>query len=249
MSDRTITQENYRFNEKEHCHQLLVNGNWKNLTGVSESIKFISNFGVAAYYGSRRALMALGYDPKEDKKNVEGFRDFIVGITDDDDKLSEVLYKAYTAHATYAKERADKGTNSHDILSKYIQKCIDENDGLPMDTEEPVVKKFLEMTAKWKPKFIATEKHGFNEDLFIGGICDLIVETNEGMGVWDFKDRAYATEKDLIQTGGYAHLFPLEFTHGMVIPLEGKEVAFWGNMGELKRLYECALQIHRFQNK
>ena len=67
METLVETLDKYRFNEKEHIHQILVDGEWKNLYGISSVVKHISNFGIAAYYGSRRALMELGYDPKEAK--------------------------------------------------------------------------------------------------------------------------------------------------------------------------------------
>ena len=178
----------YRFiDEKgEHRHEILDNGEWKPLIGVSSVVKDMVNYSVAAYYGSRRALMALGYDPKETPNNLAYFQRKVLSLLASRRKTQKkLLREVYTAHAKYAKDRAKLGTDKHEIVDKWIKECIEKNGGNPMDSEDPVIKKFRELTDKYEPKFVASEKHGYNKDLWIGGICDVIVDTNNGLGIWD----------------------------------------------------------------
>src|SRR3990167_8039824 len=247
---RPITKKENGFLEEngDHIHEILGRGEWKPLIGVSSVVKDIVNYSVAAYYGSRRALMALDYDPKDSKSSVEGFKTKIKEILPLDDKtLAETLYGAYTAHAKYSKERAKLGTDKHEIVDKWIKECIEKNDGKPMESEDPVIKKFRELTDKYEPKFVASEKHGYNRDLWIGGICDVIVDTNIGLGIWDNKNRPAIYDKDLIQMGGYTHLFPMDFTHVLGIPLEGSGVREYHSVETLKKVFSAQLEVYKFQ--
>ena len=240
---------NYRFiDEKgEHRHEILDNGEWKPLIGVSLVVKDMVNYSVAAYYGSRRALMALGYDPKLAKEAVGEAKQRLLELsTKEDTELAIELYSAYTAHAKYSKERAKLGTDKHEIVDKWIKECIEKNDGKPMDSEDPVIKKFRELTDKYEPKFVASEKHGYNKDLWIGGICDVIVDTNIGLGIWDNKNRPAIYDKDLLQMGGYTHLFPMDFTHVMGIPLEGNGVREYHSVETLKKVFSAQLEVYKF---
>ena len=243
------TEQEYRFLEEdgEHRHQIFVSGEWKDLIGVSSVVKDMVNYSMAAYYGSRRALMALGYDPKEAKEGVEEFKKRLVTLSLSDDKtLATELYGAYIAHAKYSKERAKTGTDAHKVVDEWIKKCIAENNGKPMDSEDPIIKKFRELTDKYEPTFVASEKHGYNKDLWIGGICDVIADTNIGLGIWDNKNRQAIYEKDLIQMGGYTHLFPMEFTHVLGVPLEGKETREYHSVETLKKVFSAQLEVYKF---
>ena len=252
--DRTIElkqngKDDYRFLETDgdHIHQLFRENDWKNLIGVSSVVKDITNFGIAAYYGSRRCLMGLGYDPKDAKNDPSGFKTLISDLSTKEDKdIVKTLYNAYTAHAKYAKSRAEKGTSSHDIVDKWIKRCIAENNGNIIADENPVVKKFIELTGHLKPRFVASEKHGYNEELWLGGITDVIVETVEGLEIWDNKDRPAIYDKDLLQMGGYSLLFPMKFTGVRGIPLEGKEVRGYFDIGKLQNAFKCQLEVYKF---
>lgn len=243
--DRSIVQEEYRFNEDEHVHELLVKGKWIPLTGVSSVVKNITDFPIAAYYGARRTLMRLGYDPKDDKDNLKDFL-HTVSTLGTDEEVKKLLKEAYTAHATYSKARAVKGTNSHDIIDKWIKKCIAENNGYPMESDEPKVKEFINLTKHMSPRFVASEKHGYNKDLWLGGIADVIVDTNIGLGIWDMKDRPEIYGKDILQMGGYSLLFPMEFTHVMGIPLEGKDPRIFYDVKQLQEVFKNQLGVYKF---
>lgn len=247
-TNRSIELDGYRFVETngDHLHQRLVNGEWKNLTGVSSVTKNITNFNIAAYYGSRRALMDLGYDPKDARNDVRGFKNVMSELLNcTDEEICEALYDAYKGHATYSRQRAEKGTGSHEVLDIWVKKCIEENNGYPIDSDVPVIKKVIEMTKHLEPQFIASEKHGYNDELWLGGICDLVVNTNIGLGIWDWKDRPMIYGKDLLQMGGYTHLFPVDFTHVLGIPLEGKEPRLFMDIPWLKDKYLHQLEVYR----
>lgn len=241
--DRTVTIGEYSFDEVNHIHALRG----KPLMGTSSVTKNITEFGVAAYYGSRRAMMELGYDPKMSKKDVKAFREKMIELQGlEDDSLSTALFNCYKAHATYSTARAKKGTTSHDIIDTWIKKCIAENNGQPMPSDEPKVKEFVNLTKHLNPRFIASEKHGYNEELWLGGIADVIVETSLGLGIWDMKDRPAIYGKDILQMGGYTLLFPMQFTHVMGIPLEGKEPRIFYDIQGLQEAFKHQLGVYKF---
>jgi len=245
--NRDLETKEYRFDEEHHIHEIFRDGVWKPLIGVSSVVKDITNFSIASYYGSRRALMELGYDPKLAKSSVEGFRKKIAEILPLDDKtLANTLYGAYKAHDTYSKDRAKLGTDAHATVDKWIKGCIEKNHGKPLGSEDPVVKKFRELTDKYEPTFVASEKHGYNENLWIGGICDVIVDTNIGLGIWDNKNRPAIYSKDILQMGGYTHLFDMGFTHVLGVPLEGDEASVFLDVPQLKKVFENQLGVYKF---
>jgi hypothetical protein len=138
------------------------------------------------------------------------------------------------------------GTDAHATVDKWIKECIEKNKGKPMDSEDPVIKKFRELTDRYEPVFVASEKHGYNEELWIGGIADIIVDTNIGLGIWDNKNRSTIYSKDLLQMGGYVHLFDTDFTHVLGVPLEGSGARIFLDVPQLKQAFESQLNVYKF---
>lgn len=254
MSKELETNE-YRFlNEKgEHLHQILIDGEWKNLTGISSVVKDVTNFGMAAYYGSRRALMALGYDPKDYPEVTESFiREVNRIVALSPIEQQKALKNAYTAHAKYAKSRAKKGTDSHEVISKWAQDCIDTNSGKFLETDNPIIEKFLTLALPevgLNARIIATEKHGFNKDHWLAGITDLILDTKDGLVIIDFKDRASIYSKDILQMMGYSLIFPLDIKYVVGIPLEGTKAWAYHNMEKGRKAFLGELDSYRFRNE
>jgi len=243
----------------EHRHQILIDEEWKDLIGISSVVKILTNFSQAAYYGSRRALMGLGYDPKDAPEALKGFRNEVNRIlTLNPEEQQKALKSAYTAHAKYAKDRAKKGTDSHEILNKWAQKCIEENEGKFLTTgsflaDEPKVQKFLELAIPHIGKdarIIASEKKSYSEELWLAGITDLIVETADGkIVILDFKDRPVIYENDLLQMGGYSFLFPTPISFVLGVPLEGKEARPWFAVDKLQEAFKGLLTAYKFLNQ
>lgn len=249
--NRDTQKENYRFNEADHIHELLVNGEWKPLIGISSVVKDITNFGMAAYYGSRRALMELGYDPKDSPEATESFIQRAKELCDKSpEEIKKALKKAYTAHSTYAKSRADKGTDSHAILQKWAEECI--KAGKLVESNEEKVQTFLKLAKPHLGNFtiIASEKHGHNEELWIGGICDLIVKTEDGrIAIVDFKDRPAIYPKDMIQMFGYSLLFPHKTDFILGVPLEGTEAWAYHLVERGQEIFKAQLEVYNFLNQ
>ena len=91
-----MTNDIYEFDKVEHAHKL----NGVELIGISSVVKDITSFGAAAYYGSRRALMELGYDPKDAPDALQSFVNEvnrIVALAPKEQK--QALKNAYLAHA------------------------------------------------------------------------------------------------------------------------------------------------------
>lgn len=215
-----------------HVHQIKLDGDWREATGVS-SVK--SRLGAPlAWWASGEALKHLGwihpgnkekgFVKKEDRLNgMQKFLRMINRFTPAD--LLTLFDEAYRAHSRVKDARAEEGTDTHALLENYIKRCIKENDGYPMyQLKDPFIKKFNDLTKELNPRFIGSEVLCHDKDLFVAGITDVVVETNKGLGVWDLKTRKKIYDVDLIQMCAYSGLLGGGFTHvlGVAIPPEGE---------------------------
>ena len=113
------------------------------------------------------------------------------------------LDKAYKAHKTSLDDSAEKGTDLHAELEKFVKSEMGIWKGL---TEfHPRIEPFIVWTKNNVKKFIWSEAYCFDEDLWVGGISDVGAELNDGrLAVIDFKSSKEAYETHFIQAGGYA---------------------------------------------
>ena len=117
--------------------------------------------------------------------------------------------KAYTAHATRLDDTARVGTDMHQDLENYVKDCIENHDGKPYVKEGDFIKiKQVEDFSKWAvgnvKKFIASEVHCFDEELFVGGITDAVCELNDSsLAIIDFKSAKVAYFSHFVQIAIY----------------------------------------------
>lgn len=247
-------KQEYRFldEKKMHLHQIFVDGEWKNLTGVSSVKELIKP--VLSWWAAGKALEKLGWvHPGNEKK---GFVDRTVRISSltkfleetenwSMEQLLERYDEAYKAHAVETDRRAEEGTDTHAVVEEYVKRCIAENKGKLLPSENETIRKFLNLVEAYDPVFLASEEHCWDRELWLGGIADLVVQTKQGLGVWDVKTRKVIYPEDFIQMGAYALM--LEKKYGMATHLLGVALPNKGETGEVKIFLDPTQAIESFK--
>lgn len=171
------TIKEYRFSEKEHLHQLLVNGEWKDLTGVTSILQVIAKPALIQWSANQAVdyirsiwLPDVGYG-----KNV----------------IEATLEEARKAHRKKKEEAGKKGTDVHAIIEQEIKEAIEKNEGLISEFKfrdvSPQVKHFIDWAVKNKVKFLESEKHIWSREYFLGGILDGLIEIDGQIWLMDLK--------------------------------------------------------------
>jgi hypothetical protein len=176
---------NYRFNDKGHIHELLVDGEWKKLTGITTILGVIAKPQLIQW----AANMAVDY--------------ICDHLKDLQEKPEEVLGEARKAHTRKKEAAGQKGTDIHALIEERIKKAIAE-DGFIKENgaKEKQVKEFIQWAIDNKIKFLASELHLYSETYFLGGICDFVCEIDGEIWVGDIKTgRVYA--EAFFQMAGY----------------------------------------------
>jgi hypothetical protein len=171
----------YTFNEKNHAHML---GN-KRLHGVTTVLKYWGDPGALVNWAARTACDYV-------KKNKD--RD-----------LMEVLEEAKTAHLKKRDKAGDIGTKVHGELEDAINEWI--KDGcVSLDHSQSV----LDVLYWLKDNdFVPykTEAHLHSEELWLGGIVDLICIKDKKTYIMDFKTSNTVQTKHLYQMGAYSKMW------------------------------------------
>lgn len=212
----------YRFlNEKgEHLHQL----DGKPLLGTSTVVGVIAK--PLTWWASGLAVSQLGWIKPLDKRQKPSeaemgenararFKSALAMLEQysamSPEEYCGLLDKAYRAHADSLDKSADKGTDMHAELEKYVKGCIEQYGGMPQAKGGNLLKDvvlpvqiFAEWAAKNVKRFIVSEGHCYSERLWVGGITDCIAELNDGRTVIiDFKSAKDAYLSHFIQVAGY----------------------------------------------
>lgn len=202
--------EKYRFDKKEHLHELFVEGEWKPLTGTTTIIEILGK--VLTWWASGMACQTMGWikperDPKnwqkvlnqkEREKGAEIFFESLKTMSSKD--YLYLLDKAYKAHNENKKETAQEGTDLHAELEKFVRN----GESAKIDWEDPKISDFVYWTKNNVKRFLGSEVHCFDEELFVGGICDFVAELNDNtLAICDFKRSPKAYFNHFVQMGGY----------------------------------------------
>ncbi len=203
----------YRFNRKEHIHQISYNNSvWQPLFGTTTVINEVYPPPLA-WYGSAKALEPLGFIPPNKEPDENKRREAAeAGLANLDELLSGdlrldeyigLLSKCYKNHDEYKKSQGKKGTDKHALIEKYIKDCIKTNGGVPKQEGPAEISGFIAEAIRDVEKFLWSEAHCFSEKLWTGGITDFgFVHKNGGVILGDAKPSVYP--KHFIQTGGYS---------------------------------------------
>lgn len=162
--------DKYRFNKERHLHQILVNGEYQNLTGCTTILGIVAKPALIQW----SANMAVKYVK-------EHFVDY--------ETLDDVLSEAKVAHRKRKESAGDYGNMVHDTVSEIIQDVIEKEEGFIRSGKNPnkSIQNFLDWAINNKVKFLATEQNIYSERLFIGGIVDFVCEIDGQIFVGDIK--------------------------------------------------------------
>lgn len=178
-------KERYKFDEKQHLHQLNVDGKWENLTGCTTILSVIA----------KPAL--IQWSANEAVRHIEeNLKDAIQGIID----WSSLFQEARIAHRKKKEKAGDWGTEIHKEIENYIKAKIE---GKDYDYPEKI-KSFVEWVEKNKVIFIESEKNIYSEKLWIGGIVDFVCEIDGQRWIGDIKiSKSGIYPEHFWQTAGY----------------------------------------------
>lgn len=179
--------EKYRFTEKGHRHELLVNNEWKRLTGITTVLSVISKPQLIQW----SANMAVDYirdNVSEIAKN-NGDLEYLKKLSEE---WVKILEQARKAHIQKRDKAGQLGTDIHAQIERIVKNAIENYEGIILFTngwegEEKQVQHFLNWSKDNKIKFIESELHLYSEKHFLGGICDFICEIDGDKWIGDIK--------------------------------------------------------------
>lgn len=121
---------------------------------------------------------------------------------------------AVLAYTKERKEAADKGTDMHSELEKYVKKMINDQDGIPLllndseekdDKEWKKIQTFAEWAFKNVDKFLLSEAYTYSKECWVGGVVDCVARMETGeLAVIDFKSSKAVYFNHIAQVAGYA---------------------------------------------
>lgn len=200
----------YSFIEADHIHTL----DGKPLIGTSTALSVLAK--PLTWWASGLAVAELGWTPinGKDKKAIP----FEQRLPTASERFNEIknlspeeylklLDKAYRAHSTNLKKTATAGTDMHAELEKYVKRMITDQAGKPIPMngyEHKAVELFADWAVKNVEQFLVSEAHCYSEELWTGGIVDLIYEDTQGrLIIMDFKSSKDAYLSQFFQDAGY----------------------------------------------
>jgi hypothetical protein len=209
-----MQEKQYRFDRANHVHTL----DGKPLMGTSTVVGVIAK--PLTWWASGLAVAELGWTKKLDPRTStpeqvkENASDRFLRANKTLLQLQQMgpieylglLDKAYRAHADSLNKSADKGTDMHAELEKYVKRCI-ENETLVLEgtnSHHAQVRLFADWARANVRRFLVSEGHCYSEKLWTGGISDLLFEDKEGrLGIMDFKSSKEAYLSQFMQIAGY----------------------------------------------
>lgn len=191
----------YQFDDKEHLHLLdgraltgtssVGNVLAKNLTWWSAELAAVECLEAGDKIPTIRAEYEEACASGDKKKAIDALQ-----------KKYPLFKKARFAHFAKKNETAKSGTDLHAELEKYVKAEIHGQDNIVYD---PKIQPFVTWSIQNVKRFLASEAHCYDEDLWVGGITDCVAELNDGkFAVIDFKSAKEAYVNHFIQASGYA---------------------------------------------
>ena len=185
--NRDLETKEYRFNEKEHLHELLVDGEWKALTGCTTILSVLAKPALIPW----AAKVAVEFIETAHKSGLE---------------LTEQVFRdAKNAHRTKKEKAGDIGTQIHAEIESLIKEAI-----LSPTRQIQGNKDVSELTqhfVKWaidnNVKFLESEKHVYSKKMFLGGIVDIVCELDGKLWIADIKTGSGIYPEHFAQMAGY----------------------------------------------
>lgn len=183
----------YKFNKERHLHQILIDEEWRNLTGCTTVLNVLAKPALIQWSANMTANFLR--DKLEDIKKL---------------KLTEfraLLDEARKAHCKRKKKGGDYGKKIHSIINVLISEAITSNKGYIQRArkyKEKSVQNFIDWAIQNKVRFLETEKNIYSEPLFIGGIVDFVCEIGGKIWIGDIKtSKSGIYPENFWQCGGY----------------------------------------------
>lgn len=201
----------YNFNEEEHLHTL----DDKPLTGTSSISNVLAK--PLTWWSAGLAVSELGWsNPKLTSKEARIEKAKVMfdkinfwGSMHDSEGVEaylELLDKGYKAHSVRLKSSAVAGTDLHAELEKFVKAMM----GSAQDKLDFLIKTnvqiqpFIDWSDKNVKRFLGSEVHCYDEELWVGGIVDCVAELKDGkIAVIDFKSAKDAYPTHFLQCAGY----------------------------------------------
>ena len=191
--NRDIETKEYRFNEEKHLHQIVVDGEWKNLTGITTILSVLA----------KPALIQWSANCAVD------FIETIIKSTPNwrwsEQDWPNIFTEARTIHRKKKEKAGDIGTQIHVEIETLIKEAILSSDGRIEGNKE--VSEFAQHFVNWakenKVKFLESEKHLYSKKLFIGGIMDIVCELDGKLWIADIKTSSGIYFEAFWQMAGY----------------------------------------------
>lgn len=120
----------------------------------------------------------------------------------------ELLEEARTAHTRKKDKAASTGTDVHALVEAYINSCISQNAGKPMDVPLERVQPFIDWALENVDVFLAAEQRLYSEKLWLAGTCDFIAIMGGKLTIGDLKTypKMWGPEA-FIQMGAYSRMY------------------------------------------
>jgi len=180
----------YRFNKEEHLHELMVNGEWKALTGVTSLIdKTVAKPALVPWAAGETVNYIREHCERINKLSVD--QEYLVRESD--------LEEAKIAHRKIKEKAGTWGTRLHTAIESFAKDgkwCEDKELQAPFHD-------FVEWFQKDKVEVQESEKHVWSKDKFIGGIVDLVVKIDGKIFLADIKTAKGIYPTNFIQMGAY----------------------------------------------
>lgn len=193
----------YEFDTTQHLH--LLDG--RPLTGTSSIGDVLAK--PLTWWASGLAVTKFGWlNPKYNEPaevEVALRRGYEMVKELDIEGYRKLLDEAYRSHYTQLRESAKKGTDLHAELERFVKDEISGRRPEDASAYDDKIHPFIRWADDEVKKFLWSEAHCYDEDLWVGGICDAGAVLNDGtIAVIDFKSAKEAYTTHFIQVAGYA---------------------------------------------
>lgn len=182
----------YQFDDKNHMHTL----DGKPLHGVTTVLSVISKPALIQW----AAGMASQYIEDEVAK-IAKENDGLGYLKELGDRWATILKEARVAHRKKKEAGGDWGKNVHEAIEKWI-KTKEEPD--LESTQLIAFENFKRWSEENKVEFLESEKHLHSKELWIGGICDLVIKMDGKKYVADIKTSSAIYNEHFFQMAAYA---------------------------------------------
>lgn len=200
----------YEFRKDEHLH--LLNG--QPLTGTSSVVGVLNK--PLTWWAVGKGLEKLGWINSKKKvggKYVsvpKGERLSVLLPRYNDilnlslEKFLELLDEAYYAHSKAKDDAAEKGTDLHAELEKFVKSEMGKKKYDDKDFPDQI-QPFIKWSRENVREYIASEAHTFSEKMWVGGITDAVAKMKDGkLAIIDFKSSKETYTSQFIQAAGYS---------------------------------------------